>query len=152
MKQHPSSPLVRKLIGLKISRVFIGPSGMHICFSREIEAIEIYTIWIMCRIDVTLRSGQTISSDFPTPQEQSKFVGILSQRLVINCDVDPKDCSCQILLNDDSVVSIFPNTKASEKTWIIFDQTDPLESSFSVHTDYFEGWWSAYGVSRDGPK
>jgi hypothetical protein len=145
MKQHPSSPLVRKLIGLKISRVFIGPSGMHICFSEGSDAIEIYTIWIMCRIDAVLRSGQTIASDFPVPQEEVKFVEILNQKFVSGCDVDPKDCSCQILLNDDSAIRIFPNTKASEKTWIIFDQTDSLEGSFSVNTDYFEGWWSAYG-------
>jgi hypothetical protein len=144
MKQHPSSPLVRKLIGLEISRVFIGPSGMHICFSKKTEKIEIYTIWVMCKIDAVLRSGQTISSWFPVPQEESRFIEILSQKLVLSCDVDPKDCSCQILLDDDSVISIFPSTKASERTWIVFDQTDFLEGSFSVNTDYFEGWWSAY--------
>ena len=125
--------------------MFIGPSGMHICFSKRAETVEIYTIWVMCRVDAVLRSGETISSGFPVPQEESKFMEILSQKLVVSCDVDPKDCSCQILLNDDSVISIFPNTKASEKTWIVFDQTDSLEGSFSVNTDYFEGWWSAYG-------
>ncbi len=144
---HPAKAFAERLVGLKAWGVLIGPAGMTIDFGRERLADPNrkrgeYSVWLQCQVRLHNQKKELLfDTCYPVPEDFECLRLFINGTVVTQAWVDERNSSLRIVLSDQVLLSAYPWTKETGKSWTFFDNTDREASYCTVCVNEYEGRW-----------
>lgn len=146
MIMHPVESYVARLMGKRVSEVLVGPSGFHFCFPPDRPKGDGkeepgYSLWVQCPIFIREDPDKNKSDEWIQFEALERLSELVAEQMLVSFKVNPAGCELELAF-DNVIFKLTPSVQDLEMPWGIYDYNSERDYSFSVYSDYFEGYWA----------
>jgi hypothetical protein len=141
---HKYDPLIERLEGLRAWCIKTSIGGMTIEFGEDqgsappLETGE-WTVWVQTRMRIVAARKVILDTDYPLEEQEDTVSQYIDGQTVTRAGIDPLNNSLRLLFGTDTLLSVFPSTRADDLPWMLFNNRSAPTHKLIVYSDGFEG-------------
>lgn len=140
MAPETIADLIRELESQPAWGFTAGPAGIHVDFGTPSPApsggqVGRISVWIKTRVRAVKRGEVLLDTPIPNSEDAKMLTGLVGARFVSRAGFDPKNNSLRLLFETEVLLSVFPGTRSSGRSWNLYDNRSRPEGDFVVFAD-----------------